>query len=129
MSELSTRQKREGREYMDQYLIDTDILVDLLKEKFKIQDKIESVGVDNCFVSEITIAELFFGSEKSENLKYTNDADEVMDTFTIVPIFEALRLYGRERARLERQGTPIQDFDLLTHRCFVCSPQHDSSNR
>ena len=31
-------------------------------------DKLNEVGIDNCAISEITLAELVFGAEKSDNL-------------------------------------------------------------
>lgn len=40
------------------YLIDTNICIFFLKGKFDLQAKFERVGLENCFISEITVAEL-----------------------------------------------------------------------
>ena len=39
-----------------EYLIDSDIIISLLKGKFELSNKVKSVGIENCFVSVITIA-------------------------------------------------------------------------
>lgn len=36
-----------------------------------------------------------------------------MSGVQILPIFHALDLYAKEKARLRKAGTPIDDFDLL----------------
>ena len=52
-------------ETMTQYLLDTDVCIELIKHNERVLDKVESVGADHCFVTEITIAELFYGAAKS----------------------------------------------------------------
>ena len=32
---------------------------------------------------------------------------------TVLPIFHSLDLYAKEKARLRKAGTPVDDFDLL----------------
>jgi predicted nucleic acid-binding protein len=50
---------------MNKYLLDTNIVIFLFRQKFQIQEKIALVGLQNCFVSEITLAELKIGAESS----------------------------------------------------------------
>lgn len=50
-----------------EFLIDTDIIIDYLKGRFFLNEKIKEVGLANCYVSEITIAELQYGAVKSSN--------------------------------------------------------------
>jgi tRNA(fMet)-specific endonuclease VapC len=52
---------------LKKYLFDTNICIYFLKGLFNLDKKIENAGLSNCFVSEITIAELKFGAENSEN--------------------------------------------------------------
>jgi tRNA(fMet)-specific endonuclease VapC len=47
------------------YLLDTNICAYFLNGKFNLETKIDEVGFENCVVSEITIAELKYGVEKS----------------------------------------------------------------
>ena len=75
---------------------------------------IEDAGIANCFVSEITIAELKFGAENSENQeKNRKTVDQFVNKFTIIPIFSFLDIYAREKSRLRKKGIPSDDFDLL----------------
>jgi tRNA(fMet)-specific endonuclease VapC len=43
---------------MKKYLLDTNICAYFLNGKFELEEKIDEAGFENCFVSEITIAEL-----------------------------------------------------------------------
>jgi tRNA(fMet)-specific endonuclease VapC len=54
---------------MKKYLLDTNICIYYLKGLFNLDKKIKSIGLKNCFISEITVAELKFGVENSENKK------------------------------------------------------------
>lgn len=60
---------------MNGYLLDTDICIFFLQGKYGLSEKIGAVGIENCFISEITIAELLFGAENSTN--YEKHIEEV----------------------------------------------------
>jgi tRNA(fMet)-specific endonuclease VapC len=81
---------------------------------FELNKKFETADPDNCFISEITLAELKFGVENSEK-KESNK--KVLDDFLlgvkIIPIFHSLDLYAAEKARLRKAGNTIDEFDLL----------------
>ncbi|MGB0929498.1 MAG: PIN domain-containing protein [Chitinophagales bacterium] len=77
-------------------------------------EKIDAVGIDKCFVSAITIGELLYGAEFSSDYeKHVQEVEFFEDNFTVVPIYEALRVYAKEKARLRRLGTLIADLDLI----------------
>jgi len=96
------------------YLLDTNICIHFFKGKFNLIAKIESVGLRNCAISEITLAELVFGAENSLNPKQNH---EIINNFTgqvaILPIYDSIYIYGKEKARLRKSGKMISDFDLL----------------
>jgi tRNA(fMet)-specific endonuclease VapC len=99
---------------LKQYLLDTNICIFYLKGLFQLADKIEQVGLSNCFISEITLAELKFGAENSQKIESNRLViQELQNKIQIVPIIGALDLYAKEKARLRRVGTPLDDFDLL----------------
>ena len=75
--------------------------------------KLIAVGIDNCKVSEITIAELYYGASKSGREKHFQDVKDILEYFEVAPIFPALRTYGEVKATLEAQGNRIDDMDLL----------------
>ena len=99
---------------MKKYLIDTNIAIFYMKGKFDLEAKFDSIQTENCFISEITLAELKFGVEKSEKPEKNN---KVLENFLtgvqILPIFHSLDLYAKEKARLQKAGNLIDDFDLL----------------
>ena len=96
------------------YLLDTDICIFLLQGKFDIQSNIEKVGLNNCYISEITIAELKYGAENSSNYqKHAREVKKVESLFTIIPIYKGLDQYAKEKVRLQKSGNLIPDFDLL----------------
>ncbi len=51
------------------YLLDTNICIHFFKGKFNLIDKLTKIGIENCAISEITLAELIFGAENSTNPK------------------------------------------------------------
>lgn len=99
---------------MKKYLLDTNICAYFLNGKFNLHEKIEEVGIENCVVSEITIAELKYGVEKSTLKDRNRKTLETFQTkFDVVPIFPALDVYAKEKARLKTKGNILDDFDLL----------------
>lgn len=96
------------------YLLDSNICIHFFRGKFGIIDKLQNVGIENCAISEITLAELVFGAEESSNPQKNH---KIIETFinqlTILPIFDAIPTYGKEKARLQKSGKMISDFDLF----------------
>ncbi len=99
---------------MEKYLLDTNICIFYLRGKFNLNTKLKSVGFENCCISEITLAELKYGAECSEQIsRNMKMVDEFAKEITILPIFSSLNAYAKEKARLRRSGALIDDFDLL----------------
>lgn len=99
---------------MKKYLIDTNTCIYFINGKFELKKKFEEVDPDNCFISEITLAELKFGVENSEKKEKNQIAlDNFLTGVKIVPIFHSLDLYAKEKSRLRKAGATIDDFDLL----------------
>ncbi len=99
---------------MSKYLLDTNICIFFFKGRFKLDKKFIEVGVNNCFISEITLAELKFGAENSSNQeKHRKIVQEFQNKIQVIPIFNSIDLYAKEKARLRKLGTPIDEFDLL----------------
>lgn len=96
------------------YLIDTNICIHFFRGKFNLIDKFETVKLKNCAISEITLAELIFGAENSSNPKKNYKLiDQFTEQIKILPIYNALTIYAKEKVRLRRKGKMISDFDLL----------------
>jgi tRNA(fMet)-specific endonuclease VapC len=85
-----------------------------MKGKFDLNKKFDALPADALFISEITLAELKFGVENSEKPEKNQKAlADFVTGVTVLPIFHALDLYAKEKARLRKAGTPVDDFDLL----------------
>ena len=96
------------------YLLDSNICIHFLRGKYNIIEKLNEVGIDNCAISEITLAELVFGAEKSDNPNKNHKLiEKFIGQMSILPIFDAIQTYGKEKARLQSEGKMISDFDLL----------------
>jgi tRNA(fMet)-specific endonuclease VapC len=96
------------------YLLDTNIIIFFIKGKFNLDKRVEFIGLENCFISEITIAEMKFGAANSHNPeKNKKIIIEMERRLNILPIYNCLDIYAEEKARLHKIGNPIDDFDLL----------------
>jgi tRNA(fMet)-specific endonuclease VapC len=96
------------------FLLDTNICAYFLNGKFNLENKIDDVGFENCVVSEITIAELKYGVEKSTHKEKNKKTLEIFQSkFDVIPIFPALDIYAKENARLKIKVKILDDFDLL----------------
>lgn len=99
---------------MAKYLLDSDICIAFLKGKLNLISKVEKAGIENCYVSEITIAELTYGAYYSDKFeKHINEVRKTQELFEVIPIHVCLELFGKEKARLRRAGNLIPDFDLI----------------
>lgn len=85
----------------------------MFKDRYGIREKILEVSPRNCFVSEITIAELYYGAAKSGRIEHYEDVNGVLALFKVLPVYPALQLYGKLKADLEQKGLRLDEFDLL----------------
>ena len=82
------------------YLLDTNICIHFLRGKFGLINRLQEIGTENFAISEITLAELVFGAENSTNPKKNLELIEIFtNQVVILPIFNAIYLYGKEKAR------------------------------
>ena len=98
-----------------QYLLDTSICVFFLRGKLDLAAIIREKGRMNFFISEITVVELRFGAENSDDPPKAHKAvDDFIGGLSIIPIFGSIKRYAKEKVRLRKIGKPIHDeFDLL----------------
>ena len=99
---------------MKRYLLDTNICIYLFKGLFNLSEKIEIIGYSNFYISEITVAELKFGAENSSFPERNKEKIvAIQQLFTVIPIFNCLDVYAKEKARLKKTGQILDDFDTL----------------
>lgn len=99
---------------MKKYLLDTDIVVFLLRNKHNIYKKLQQMSPSQIFVSDVTVAELEYGNRCSGRYE---ENKKLLDTFlsqvNVVPFADAISLYAEERYRLRKSGKSTMDFDLI----------------
>ena len=99
------------------YLLDTNICAFWLRDKFGIKYRVNEVGMENCYISEITVAELIYGCEYGKLKGGPKYRDEKLEQFfediNVLPVAPVFERYSTEKARLRLAGTPTGDFDLL----------------
>lgn len=98
------------------YLLDTNTCIYVINKKSKtILNKLSKIEISEMVISSITVAELFFGVEKSskkeENLTSLNN---FLLPFGILNFDSSDSVtYAKIRTELQKAGTPIGPMDLL----------------
>jgi len=97
------------------YLLDTSICVFFLRGRFGLSDLIKEKGREKFYISEITVAELYYGAENSNHpAKSIKSVEAFVSGLTVLPIWGAIGRYAKEKTRLRKAGKLIHDdFDLL----------------
>ena len=97
------------------YLLDTNICVFFLRGKMDLDETMKEKGRENCYISEVTVFELRFGAENSDDIEKSHKAvDDFINGLSIIPIYGCIRRYAKEKVRLRKIGRPMHDeFDLL----------------
>lgn len=97
------------------YLLDSNICVYFLRGKKGIDSIIEKIGWENCFISQMTFAELLYGAECSKNVE--RNKQEVISFCDDIPVYviddDVIEEYARQKAVLRKKGTPVDDIDIL----------------
>lgn len=104
-----------GAYVMIRYVLDTNVLIDVLRDRpHGIRERIQEIGIDNCVVSDITVYELYTGVAASTAPERNKELLERMfEKLAVIPASDAYWTAAREKARLAKAGTPIEDKDLL----------------
>ncbi len=91
---------------MKGYLLDTNICIFYMKGRYQLDEKIAKVGQNNCYISEITVAELLFGAARSANKeKHLKQIASFIGQFKILPIYiPCLSLLIRKRSYMPKGG-------------------------
>ena len=100
---------------MIQYLLDTNICIYFLRGKLNLNNFVKGQWRDGCCISEVTVLELRYGAENSNNpIKHHEAVDLFLNGLTILPIGIAIDTYAKEKVRFKKAGMPFHDeFDLI----------------
>ena len=97
-------------------MLDTNICIYLIKQKpASVLARFEQYALGEIGISSITVAELQFGVSNSQKQQQNQAAlDLFLAPLEIVDFdVRAAQVYGRIRAHLSQQGTPIGAYDML----------------
>jgi tRNA(fMet)-specific endonuclease VapC len=99
------------------YLLDTDICIYWLKNREPFRSKVFSLGFDNLAISQVTVAELYYGAYNSAPTHQEKNLARLRQFIQISTVLETKNLvlehFGRLKATLRQQGQIVDDFDLL----------------
>lgn len=99
---------------MSKYLLDTCVIVDLLRKKAKIDATYFEKGAS---INTITLSELYYGASKSLNrIKSEQQIKDLISDFDLNVIDfnkEASVVFGKLKSSLEVSGQRLDDMDIL----------------
>jgi len=102
------------------YLLDSDIVIAMLrdgKDVSGLRRKALSVGLDNCYISAISLSELYLGAYRMQSERGLHEVAFIKAILNILPFqgpdASAAEGFGRIGAMLTSAGKPLDDMDLL----------------
>jgi tRNA(fMet)-specific endonuclease VapC len=97
------------------FLLDTNILIALSKQRPGLAERLEGIPADAVFLSSVVVAEIEYGIAKSGRRPHNRRVfDALLSGFQVLPFdAAAARLYGPIRADLEKRGRLIGPYDLM----------------
>lgn len=97
------------------YLLDTDIIIYSLKNDQTVQQNFLKNEAIPKHISIITYGELLYGAKKSQHIdKNLAVVYRIKELFPVIPIdLPIIETFGDLKAKYEKRGTVIDDFDLL----------------
>ena len=99
---------------MIKYLLDTNIVIYVLKRRPTEVLEIFNKNANRMAISSITLSELIYGSEKSQNVDKNLEAiEEFISHLDVLPYdAKASQHYGQIKATLEKKGEIIGENDI-----------------
>ena len=99
---------------MKEYLLDTNICIFAMRDMYGVNERLESINPQQCYVADVTVMELRFGAYKSKNReKNLRIVDNFISKVKVVPFADTIDAFCQEKLRLQSLGTPIEDYDLF----------------
>jgi tRNA(fMet)-specific endonuclease VapC len=98
------------------FLLDTNVCVDYFTARYpKLVARIQQSSPDDLFVSSAVVAELRYGADHSARRRANHSRIDalVAEIEALDFDLDAAAVYGRVRAQLEADGTPIGPNDML----------------
>jgi predicted nucleic acid-binding protein len=103
------------------YLLDTDTIIFSLKGHAGVGKNLREHFHDPMKISVVTLMELYYGAYKSQRVAGNLAKIKTLEnSFEVIPIGrELVEIFGIYKAKLEKGGTPLDDFDLILASCAL----------
>lgn len=103
------------------YLLDTNIVIHCLKGHEVVNKNLRSHLNDPLHISVVTLMELYYGAYKSQKVESNLAKIKTLEnSIEVIPLGkEVVEIFGIYKAKLERSGTPLDDFDLILAACAM----------
>ena len=103
------------------YLLDTNIIIHALKGHAAVNRNLRSHLHDPLHISVVTLMELYYGAYKSQKVESNIAKVRALEsTIEVIPVGkEVVDIFGTYKAKLERSGIPLDDFDLIIAACAM----------
>ena len=99
---------------MNGYLLDTNICIFAMRDKYGVNERLECLTPQQCYIADVTLMELRFGAYKSEKkIENLRIVDDFISKVKIIPFVDTIDAFCQEKLRLQSLGTPIEDYDLF----------------
>ncbi|MDY6823640.1 MAG: type II toxin-antitoxin system VapC family toxin [Thermodesulfobacteriota bacterium] len=97
------------------YLIDTNIIIYSLKGHESVNEQLRNHLNDPIVIGTVTLMELYYGAYKSQKVESNlAKVKAIENAFTVIPVDQGVvEIFGLLKAGLEKNGTPLDDFDLI----------------
>ncbi len=103
------------------FLLDTDTIIYALKGDPSVKKRLEEHIGDPMGVSVVSLMELYYGAYKSRRVTVNLARIRAIEAaFEVIPVsLAAAQTFGELKTDLEKQGTPLDDFDLVLAACAL----------
>ena len=103
------------------YLLDTNTIIYSLKGHAVVKENLRLHLNDPMCISVITLMELYYGAHKSQKVESNLAKIKTLEnSLESIPLGkEPVEIFGILKAKLERSGTLLDDFDLILAACAL----------
>ena len=97
------------------YLLDTNICIYLINGNELLKKKVREIGVYSLSISNITLAELYFGAYHSKKVEANLRRLSLFKANLTIHCDseESAELFGKIKSKLRSKGRIIEDFDMM----------------
>ncbi len=103
------------------FLLDTDTIIHILKGNPAAEKNLRRYYHEPIKLCIITLMELYYGAYKPHKVVSNLAKIKTLEnTFEILPVGQEMaEIFGEQKSRLEKMGTPLDDFDLILGCCAL----------